>query len=60
MLHTLPVVRSLPPAPAPCSPQQYPVDVPAPAEGFEDYFPFISPDLMAAGMLANNPNMVSE
>jgi hypothetical protein len=27
--------------------------------GFEDYFPFIPNDLMAAGMLANNPDMVS-
>ena len=26
--------------------------------GFEDYFPFIPNDLLAAGMLANNEDMV--
>ena len=31
----------------------------APAAGRENSFPFISSDLMAAGMLANNPDMVS-
>ena len=26
--------------------------------GFEDAFPFISPELLSAGMVASNPNMV--